>query len=194
MPPAGICVESIAYNRAGSMLRREFATVVDRAYGWSDESGGVLPLHDPALDAHSFFIRLDGKVVSYAAVVTKTIRHGDETFRASGLSCVATDPDFQRRGLAARVVAAATRHIETSGGDLGVFTCVPELAPLYEAAGSWPVAPDVVLVVNREPGALSSVSLGVVVLLRLFSEKARTPSGALLHGTIDLDLPVGGFW
>src|SRR5918994_615122 len=100
-------------------------------------------------------------MVSYAAVVSKSIQLEGTTLIASGLSCVATDPDFQRRGLATRVVAAATRGIELSDADFGMFTCAPHLAPLYARAGGWTVAPDAVLLGSRDAEALTSTSLGV---------------------------------
>jgi len=190
-------VQSAAYNSAGSILRREIAELQARAYGPSRaplEDGDIPPLHDPRLGARSFFIRLDGRIVSYAAVVTTTIQHGGRAFTASGLSCVATDPDYQRRGLATLIVAAATSHLAHSGIDIGIFTCAPALVPLYQQAGGWQPAPAVVLIGSADPGALTSESLGVVVLLRLCSAQARAASATLRDATIDLGLPVGQFW
>jgi len=187
--------ESIAYNTAAVNLRREIATLQDLAYGPSDPpANDDSPLHDPSLDAQSFIIRLHGRLVSYAGVVTKTIQYDGQSFTISGLSCVATDPGFQRRGLASLVVAAATSYMAGNGVDVGVFTCAPELVQLYSAAGAWMVAPDVLLVGSRDTDALTSASLGVVVLMRLFSAKTQAAATALLHGTIDLDLPLGQFW
>jgi len=145
------------------------------------------------LDALSFYLVAHGRVVSYAAVVHKQIRHGDATFWIAGLSCVATDPDYQGRGLGSRIVGAATRCIEHSTTDIGIFTCDPPLAAFYARAGAWPVAPDVVLIGSRHDGALSSVSLRKVVLMRLFSAKAQAAVGQLRQTTIDLDLPLGQF-
>ena len=189
-------VQVVDYNTALPSLRREIATLQDLAYGTSESasSGRLSPLHVPALNARSCFIRSDGWLVSYASVVTKAIVLAGQTFTISGLSCVATDPYYRHRGLARRVVAAATAHIERSGVDFGVFTCDPELARLYASAGSWSIAPNVVLVGSRDPSAITSSALGVVVLMRLFSTKAHAVAGTLLRGTIDLDLPVGHFW
>ena len=189
-------VEQIAYRAAGVQLRREIAELQDRAYGPSDiePDSDPVPLHDPSLEAESFLLRVDGRLVSYAGVVTTTIEACSERFRASGLSSVATDPEFGRRGYASLVVAAAMRHIAASGVDLGVFTCAPRLAPLYTAAGDWQVEPNVVLIGSRDPDALTSTRLGVVVLMRLFSTHALTHEHLLRGATIDLGLPVGQFW
>jgi predicted N-acetyltransferase YhbS len=145
------------------------------------------------LDALSFYLIADSRVVSYTAVVHKQITHGDETFWIAGLSCVATDPDYQGRGLGSRTVGAATRTIEHSTTDIGIFTCDPPLARFYARAGAWPVVPEVVLIGSRHDGALSSVFLQKVVLMRLFSAKAQAAAGRLCRTTINLDLPVGQF-
>ncbi len=189
-------VETIAYNLAPDVLRCEIANLQDRAYGPSPPApgGSLPPLHDRSLNAQSFFIRADGRIVSYAGVVTKRIAHGGQRFVVAGLSCVATDPSYRRQGLAARVTAAATSFISRSGVDFGVFTCAPELVPLYAGVGSWMVAPDVLLIGSTAAGALTSASLGVVVLMRLFSVTAHAAASTLLSGTIDLDLPPGQFW
>lgn len=188
-------VQTLLYDDASAPLRRAITSLVDAAYGSTDSTSddAARPLHAPGLHARSFFICIDGRVVSYAGVISKTIQHGGQSFTIAGLSSVATDPAHQRQGLATRVIATATRHIEQSGVDIGVFTCAPALAPLYAAAGSWPIAPDVVLIGSRAPGALSSAALDVVVLMRLLSDTARGAADNLLHGTIDLDLPVGEF-
>ncbi len=189
-------VQFVDYNTAPPSLRREIATLQDLAYGPSDPeaNGRLSPLHNPALNARSCFIRSDGWLVSYAGIVTKAIVHAGQSFTISGLSCVATDPDYRHRGLARRVVAAATAYIEQSGVDFGVFTCAPEIVRLYTGAGSWSITPDAVLVGSRDPSAITSSALGVAVLMRLFSTKAQAVAGTLLSGTIDLDLPIGHFW
>lgn len=188
-------VQTLPYNEASAPLRRAIANLVEKAYGSSDSTPDecARSLHDAALHAQSFFICVDDRVVSYAGVVSKTIRHADQTFVMAGLASVATDPAYQRQGLGGHTVAAATRHLEQSGVDIGVFTCAPSLASFYARAGSWPIATDVVVIGSRDPGALSSAALDVVVLMRLLSDKARAASAALLHGTIDLDLPLGEF-
>ena len=189
-------VESIAYNTAPAWLLREFDSLQDRVYGPSPPSsnGHAAPLHDPALNAQSFFIHVNGQIVSYAGVVRKQILHDGQRFVVAGLSCVATDPDFRRRGLAGLVTTAATSFIARSGVDFGVFTCAPELVPLYATQGSWMVAPGVRVIGSRDAGALTSASLGVVVLMRLFSPRAHAAASTLLSETIDLDLPLGQFW
>src|SRR5688500_2870607 len=105
-------VESMPYADLDVSVRHEIAILQDRAYRPPDpKANQIAPLHDPALQARSFLLRCDGRLVSYAGVVTTTIHTNGMAFTASGLSCVATDPEFARRGFASEVVAAASRYI-----------------------------------------------------------------------------------
>ncbi|HYI14378.1 MAG TPA: GNAT family N-acetyltransferase [Thermomicrobiales bacterium] len=189
-------IVAMPYDDLDMSLRRRVSHLQDRAYGPSDGQTDTdnTNLHDPALNGRSFMLFDDGRLASYAGVLTTTIHVDGERFTASGLSCVATDPDHLRQGFASRVIAAATRYIESSGVDVGIFTSAPALAHLYGAAGDWQVAPDVVLIGSRDPNALTSTSLGVVVLMRLFSQHALANFNSLRRGTINLGLPVGQFW
>lgn len=188
-------IHVIPYNCACDALRYEIALLQHRVAPTAVPPPGdsIPPEHDPSLDALSFYLVANNRVVSYAAVVHKQIQHGPETFWIAGLSCVATDPAYQGRGLGTRIVGAATRYIEQSTTDIGIFTCDPALAGFYARAGAWPVAPDVVVIGSRHEGALSSISLQKVVLMRLFSAKARAVTAQLRQTTINLDLPAGQF-
>ena len=114
-------IHTILYNRAGDTLRRAIALLQQRVAPTAGPPPGdpIPPEHDPMLDALSFYLIADSRVVSYAAVVHKQITHGDATFWIAGLSCVATDPDYQGRGFGSRTVGAATRSIEHSTTDIG---------------------------------------------------------------------------
>src|SRR5262245_25943816 len=185
----------IPYNRAGDPLRRAIALLQHRVAPTTVPLPGdpLPPEHDLMLDALSFYLLAGSRVVSYAAVVHKQIEHGAETFWIAGLSCVATDPEYQGRGFGSRIVGAATRYIEQSTIDFGVFTCDPPLARFYARAGAWPVAVDVVLIGSHDDGALTSMALQKVVLMRLFSAKAQAAAAQLRQTVINLDLPVGQF-
>lgn len=189
-------VQSIDYNQAPDTLQREIAVMLHRV--WPDACpmpGVTIPeAHDKELNARSFYSYIDGKLVSYAGVVHKTIKHDGQTFNIAGLSCVATDPEYRGYGFGLRTVAAATQWIEKQRDiDFGIFTCKPSLASFYNRAGAWPVLPDVVLIGSQDEGALSSESLDVIVLMRLFSEKSRDYESILRHTTINLDFPEGQF-
>ncbi|WP_090514317.1 GNAT family N-acetyltransferase [Paenibacillus sp. cl6col] len=188
-------IQSVYYNQMPDTVRRKIAVLLHRV--WPEEDGlpeDTIPTaHDEALNARSFYAYADGKLVSYTGVVSKAIEHEGERFRLSGLSCVATDPDYRGLGYGLKTVTAATRWMEQSGVDLGIFTCHPALADFYHRAGSWPAVPDVSLIGSRDEGALTSDSLQVAVLMRLFSAKAIAHKKVLRNTTIHLDLPVGQF-
>lgn len=190
-------LQSIRYNDAPDALRRRFALLHQRV----DPDDAFAPdgpppvIHDPRLDAMSFYAstRSNGEVVSYAAVVRKTIAHAGKRFSIGGVSWGATDPAHPRAGLGARTVSAATQWMAASGLDIGVFTCDPPLARFYARAGDWPIAAHVTLIGSRAAGALRSDTLNKVVLMRLFTAKARAAEAELSRATIDLDLPPGQF-
>lgn len=189
-------VQSINYNQAPYALQREIAVMLHRV--WPDACpmpGATIPkAHDKELHARSFYSYIDGKLISYAGVVRKTIRHDGQTFNIAGLSSVATDPAYRGQGLGLRTVSAATQWIEKQSDiDFGIFTCEPSLAIFYNRAGAWSVVSDVALIGSRDEDALSSQSLDVVVLMRLLSEKAKAYEPSLRHTSINLDLPCGQF-
>lgn len=187
-------VYALAYHRAGDALRRSIAWLQHRVYPHviPPPTDPIPPEHDPALDALSFYLIRDQRVVSYAAVVYAPIVHDDQAYLVAGLSCVATDPDYQRRGLGSRVIDVATRAILDGTADLGLFTCDPPLHEFYARAG-WRAAPGITLLGNRQPGALSSATLSKTVMLRLISPRARANAASLETATIDLGLPAGQF-
>lgn len=189
-------VQSTDYNQVSDALRREIALMLQRV--WPDfdplPEEKIPETHLKEFNVRSFYSYIDGKLVSYAGVVRKTIHHKGQPFNIAGLSCVATDPDYHGQGLGLHTVTAATEWIEKQSDiDFGIFTCKPSLAPFYNRAGSWPVIPDVVLIGRKDEDALSSVSLEVVVLMLLFSKKAKSHKSMLRHTTINLDFPVDQF-
>lgn len=189
-------IQAVQYSQASDALRRDIAWLLHRT--WPETSpppdDTTIPdAHDPGWTPRSFCAYANGRVVSYVGVIRKTIRHAGDTFEIAGLSCVATDPDFRGQGWGTRTVRAATHWVEMEDSiDFGIFTCHPSLTGFYQHAGDWEVVSDVTLIGSRDKGALSSRTLPVVVLMRLFSKKAR--ASQTLHGTtIDLDVPVGQF-
>ncbi|MGH0676637.1 GNAT family N-acetyltransferase [Bacillus luti] len=189
-------VQSTDYNQVSGVVRREIAVMLQRVWPDSDPlpEEKIPETHLKEFNVRSFYSYIDRKLVSYAGVVRKTINHNGQTFNLAGLSCVATNPDYHGEGLGLQTVAAATEWIEKQNDiDFGIFTCKPALAPFYNRAGSWSVIPDVVLIGREGENTLSSKSLEVAVLMRLFSKKAHSHKSILLHTTINLNFPVGQF-
>ena len=184
-----IWVRSEPWNTASPAFRREVAAMLCRIWPDCGDGGDT---HDFEFQAQSFYCRINEALAGYAAVLKKDIVHHGCSFRIAGLSCVAVVPEFRRMGAGRKLVSAAGRWLAGQPDvDLGIFTCRPELAPFYNRADGWEAAPDVVLVGNSEPGALSSSALNVTVLMRLFSAKAWAHEAQLRHGTVNLDFPSG---
>lgn len=189
-------IQSSAYKDTSTALQLEIADLLNQI--WPENP----PLakkdspktHHPAFNAQSFYLRLNDKIMSYAAVLQKTIQHNTHTFHIAGLSCVATAPRYRGQGFGLRTVAAATNWVEQQKHfDFGIFTCHPSLASFYKQGGGWEIAPNMILVGNDQPGAISSIDLDVVVLIRFFSKKAKQSQLDLHNTTIHLDFPVGEF-
>lgn len=187
-------IKTDCYNTASPQVCREIAAFLHTI--WPEDDPADLPrTHAPELSAQSFRCYQNGRLVGYAAVVQKTVYWGDAVFRAAGLSCVATASDCRGLGIGRHLVEAATQWLAGLDElDFGIFTCHPNLAAFYTAAGVWQVQPHVVVIGSHEAGALSSETLEVSVLLRLFSKKAQVCAPQLQSRPINLALPLGEFW
>ncbi|GAB4130618.1 MAG: GNAT family N-acetyltransferase [Roseiflexaceae bacterium] len=188
-------LHAITYNRAGSALRHDIAWL--QYYADPEHipvpSTPPDPEHDPAFDALSFYLRLDQRMVSYAAVIFFPIQHAGQIWQAAGLSCVATDRSYQGRGFGRIAVAAASQAIHASHADLGLFTCDPHLRSFYNQAGGWQPGEGLILIANSEPDALASHQLGKIVMLQLLSPRAQQAADAFRQTTINLGFQSGQF-
>ncbi|MEG0049051.1 MAG: GNAT family N-acetyltransferase [Clostridia bacterium] len=191
-------IRSYAYNEASVALRKDIAELLNAVWPNTEETScgenEAAASHRPEQLAQSFCCYANDKLVGYAAVVFMEIIHGGRAFKAAGLSCVATLAEYRGCGIASKLVSAATQYMAVQTElDFGVFTCHGELAALYEKAGGWRVSPSAELIGSRDAGALSSASLQVVVLMRLFSQKARLHKELFCKEPIYLGFPVGEF-
>jgi predicted N-acetyltransferase YhbS len=84
---------------------------------------------------------LDGQIVSLLGIVRREIRVGDETLPVAGIGGVATHPEFQRRGLAARLMERAAGFMrEELKVPFGLLVCSDLRQPYYARLGWQPVA------------------------------------------------------
>ncbi len=90
-------VQSTDYNQASDALRREIAVMLQQVWPDFDSTPKetISETHLKEFNVRSFYSYIDGKLVSYAGVVRKTIHHKGQPFNIARLSCVATDPDYQ---------------------------------------------------------------------------------------------------
>lgn len=134
------------------------------------------------------FVRLDNdKIVSHAAVISRTVDHAGERLKLAGLGGVFTDEHHRGKNLGKQIVESATRYIDNEGYDLSVLFCMPHLKKFYERLG-WEVVPNEnVLVENK--GEKNTVAKDEIVMARYVSKKAK-----LDKLTIDNPLFVGEEW
>ena len=132
------------YNDASETLRREIAEMLQQI--WPNAADDSELSHPLELTAHSFFCRVDGKLVAYTAVLQKDIVHAGVLFRLAGLSCVATLPEYRKLGFGSCLVRSATDWMaQKKHLDFGIFTCQPEFIHFYHRCGGWQVNPNVTL-------------------------------------------------
>lgn len=183
-----IKVDTIAYQQAPVKIKKQINELLQVIWPSANSSEA----HKKDLVVQSFYIMIDNKIVSYAAVIQLVVILGRQTYQIGGLSCVATLPSFQRQGLSSKVVISATKWMEDNL-DFGVFTCAFNLVNFYNQNGNWEPMSNVVLVANHDKDALSSRNLNVIVMMRLFSKKALYYSDEITNSMIYLGFSKGQF-
>jgi predicted N-acetyltransferase YhbS len=109
---------------------------------------GLIAPGKPLWEATSYpaeclhFVLTDGDVlISHAAVSSRRLAHGGETFNVYGLSSVFCYPTHRGSGFGEQVVAAATAHIRhASDADLALLFCGARAQSLYTRCG-WELVP-----------------------------------------------------
>jgi GNAT superfamily N-acetyltransferase len=143
------------------------------------------PVHDPALAPLALLLLEGERVVASLDILTKTISHRDEQFRASGLSSVVTDAALRRRGHGRRLVAAARELIAARGDDLGIFTADAPLEGFYTTAG-WQLLPGSVLVGGTPEEPFPSDQFDKLTFACFFSPRARSAAAGFAGARIEL--------
>jgi aminoglycoside 2'-N-acetyltransferase I len=69
---------------------------------------------DHAMGDRHWLIRIDGRIVSHAAVAPRLLFLGDLTLRTGYVEAVGTLPGFDNRGFGSAVVSAANAHIRAT--------------------------------------------------------------------------------
>lgn len=180
-------VETVVYHQASLELKDSINDLIQKVWPSDD-----LEVHKKDLNVQSFYLAMNHQVVSYAGVIQLDVSINNHLYHIGGLSCVATDPSYTKRGLSFQVVEKATKWMRDNL-DFGVFTCKINLVDFYHRAGNWQLEPNVILVANRDKGALSSDDLDVVVMMQLFSEKAILAKEEITNSTIYLAFSKGQF-
>ena len=141
--------------------------------------------HDPALLPLSMLLVDGGRVLAMLDILSKEISHQGQSYRASGLSTVVTDPANRRKGYGTQLVRAARGWMQVGGGDLALFTCDRPLQAFYEHAG-WSVLPGSVLIGGTREHPFPSDQLDKVVMAAFFSDRAKEHAPSFRQQRIEL--------
>jgi aminoglycoside 2'-N-acetyltransferase I len=168
------------------LLRAEWPNTFRKdELGWPTESSELSPL--------SIVIIANGRVISHAAVLRKTIKHCGTNYLAFGLSCVVTQRSSRGKGFGRRIIEYATKYMKQENADLGVFTCDSNLEPFYTLKG-WEIAPFSPLVGGTIEKPFPSDKLGKVTIVQLFSARAKEDRTRILSRPIVIGLGEGKLW
>ena len=94
-----------------------------------DYSGG------DAQAPRNFVVRQEGRVVSHATYVTRTIGTSQGDLTIAGLARVCSDPDIRGKGLGRLVVEPIFRLVDQGNFPFSLFQTSPEVRPFYEKLG-----------------------------------------------------------
>lgn len=184
-------VDFIKYKDASPCLRKHFAKILNIT--WPGSFSNNYTSHNLNLSPISFFVCVEGCVVSYCVVLFKEIFHAGNSYRMAGLNCVCTQLEYRMQGYGSQIVKTATEFITNSDIDIGLFTCDTELSSFYVKHG-WTIAKNVYVISGLYPGRASSKDFNKVVLLHFFSEKSQKDRDYFHNTVINLNLPLGECW
>jgi aminoglycoside 2'-N-acetyltransferase I len=155
----------------------EYRTQIDamECDAWpSDPANSTTGGHDPRLNPTTVVLVADTTVMAALTILSKTLVHAGDEYRAGGLSAVVTLRSARRQGHGARLVETVRGLMSDHGFDLGLFTCDRSLCSFYERAG-WEVLPDTVVVGGTPDAPFPSDQPGFdkVAFGGFFSDRAR---------------------
>lgn len=175
-------------EEGGAELKEKITAL--QALAWPEFAGSPWPEEE-----HLFSLcRMEGPLLAaHAAVMGTHFTLKGQRYWACGLAEVVTHPSCRGKGYALSLLRRAFSAIRQRGADVCLFTCKPELVPLYEKAGFTP-CPDLDLVGGSEEKPFPSSSLGLTVMLALLSPRALSHGGDFTHTPLALPLGEGKLW
>jgi len=161
-------------DRAGQRAR-----LLAQAWPGSD------PGHDPALDPLSLLLVDDSLVLASLDILSKTIRHRDRDYRASGLSAVVTERGQRHHGYGSVLIKTARLSMHNRRRDLALFSCDSYLGQFYRDGG-FELLPGSVLIGGTEQSPLRSDSLDKLCFGAFFSTHAAAHRSDFIEAEIAL--------
>ena len=108
-------------------------------------------------------------LISQVEVVWKDLEHAGQSYKTYGMTGVLTYPSFREQGYGRQVVDEATKYIESTDADIGMFHCSPTVQGFYAKCGWPPLENAITLKGDPEQPTVSEE----VTLMRFYSEKGR---------------------
>jgi len=81
---------------------------------------------------------VDGQIVAFWGVIDYTMRIGTARVRVGGVTCVATHPDYRKRGLMRRTGLASIAAMRDVGYDLTMLFGIQDYYDRYGYVNAWP--------------------------------------------------------
>jgi GNAT superfamily N-acetyltransferase len=82
------------------------------------------------------FIIVEGNLlISHLEVVWRYLEHNSITYKVMGVTGVLTFPDFRKQGHGKSLILEATKYIENSDADIGMFSCEDKNLEFYKKCG-----------------------------------------------------------
>lgn len=175
-------------DKGDTGLREEIKAL--QALAWPEFAGEPWPEKEHLI---SFFQMKGAQPIAHVAVQGTEFELKGQRYQACGIAEVVTHPDHRGQGCALRLLRQANAYTRQAGADVCIFTCKPELVPLYEKAG-WAACPDLCLVGGTAEKPFPSSSLGLTVMMALLSPKALAHAGDFSDTQVVLPLGEGRLW
>ena len=157
-----------------------------RLDAWPDLSRAESwPRHDPALSPISVILVEGRTVLSSLDILSKEVLHGDQMYRASGISMMVTARPARGRGLGRKLARRARQMMADDGADLAIFTCDADLKRFYEGAG-FSELPGTALVGGTPQQPFRSDQFDKVTVAAFFSSRSRAHLAEFLGTDVEL--------
>lgn len=185
-------IKLVQYPQTDSSENLKQQIIALQETAWPSEEAKPWP-SKPDIHITSFVLLDDDIAISHVAVVGKTINHKGNTYKTFGLSEVVTHPDYQKSGYGLQVIKEAAKYIGNNNPDISIFTCDPTVIPFY-LLGGWSHLKGACLVGGTLEKPFRSDGLGLAVMIRFHSDKAKEHQEEFEKSDIYLELDENQLW
>jgi predicted N-acetyltransferase YhbS len=87
------------------------------------------------LSEYSLVYRNADQILGHVAIVTRTIRWGDQSMRMAGIQSLAVDVSMRKSGVSQELMTQCMDESKRRGYELGLLFCLPKLEAFYSRLG-----------------------------------------------------------